>query len=372
MTNHMSVRLAWHDNGWNGRICDAPALNVYCIGQHSYLGDVILEQRSLEMENKCAGERCKDLHNGYVAPCSVSMNAFGADSVSGHLAIPKWMEGQAKGLDISIPPSTAFTWGYEGMYTDDVKASAAPGRTYDHNLRETKAKEHFDSFTNNKSLLFYYANYSNPFCEDDSRRYVVVGISRLKGMMDYQHYDDCTEKILADYAKGLIWQKGITSCYPDEGFHIPYEKYRNNPDILDRIVFFPDNPRSFKYASRAVADDEAIQYVSRFIEIVDVLIEIGDDTENWQNRKEWLNRLLAELWKNRGPYPGIPAILEWAGLSEFIGKYLENAITSFTMSCWNSCKTNVLSSAMPRSFMKPPRNRNGNSSVWRTRNRNSF
>ena len=28
MTVHISARLAWHQDGWNGRICDDPAANV--------------------------------------------------------------------------------------------------------------------------------------------------------------------------------------------------------------------------------------------------------------------------------------------------------------------------------------------------------
>src|SRR4029077_14951200 len=34
---HLTVRMAWHDNGWNGHICNAPADNTYCIGEHSLL-----------------------------------------------------------------------------------------------------------------------------------------------------------------------------------------------------------------------------------------------------------------------------------------------------------------------------------------------
>jgi len=31
MTTHLSARLTWHDSGWNGRICQAPALNAGCM-----------------------------------------------------------------------------------------------------------------------------------------------------------------------------------------------------------------------------------------------------------------------------------------------------------------------------------------------------
>ena len=43
MTIHMSARLAWHLNGWNGHVCEDPAENTYCVGSHSYPGEMIAE-----------------------------------------------------------------------------------------------------------------------------------------------------------------------------------------------------------------------------------------------------------------------------------------------------------------------------------------
>ena len=41
MTVHITARLAWHDDGWNGAVCRRPELNTYCIGAKSYPGDTI-------------------------------------------------------------------------------------------------------------------------------------------------------------------------------------------------------------------------------------------------------------------------------------------------------------------------------------------
>ena len=56
--------------------------------------------------------------------------------------------------------------------------------------------------------------------------------------------------------------------------------------------------------------------------LVDTLIEIGDDTEDWNKRKAWLNSVLNELWTARGPYPGFPSILESLGLHTFVSSYI--------------------------------------------------
>lgn len=54
---HFTVRLAWHDTAWNGRICEDPAANVYCVAEHSLLSDRIRMRRNLEVESRqgCPG-----------------------------------------------------------------------------------------------------------------------------------------------------------------------------------------------------------------------------------------------------------------------------------------------------------------------------
>jgi len=46
---HITVRQAWHDNKWNGRICKNPSENDYCIGDYSLLSSriILLEVRLL-------------------------------------------------------------------------------------------------------------------------------------------------------------------------------------------------------------------------------------------------------------------------------------------------------------------------------------
>jgi len=57
MIMHLSARLAWQVDGWNGRICKHPASNTYCVGSASYHGAMIAEQRDLEWAKEHAG-RC--------------------------------------------------------------------------------------------------------------------------------------------------------------------------------------------------------------------------------------------------------------------------------------------------------------------------
>lgn len=60
MTTHISARLAWHMDGWNGHICRNPAANTYCVGLASYPGHVIREHRDLEWEVQHHGRPVPD------------------------------------------------------------------------------------------------------------------------------------------------------------------------------------------------------------------------------------------------------------------------------------------------------------------------
>ncbi len=52
MGTHISARVAWHNDGWNGRICSDPGGNTYCVGAQSYPGQQIAEKWSLEWKTE--------------------------------------------------------------------------------------------------------------------------------------------------------------------------------------------------------------------------------------------------------------------------------------------------------------------------------
>ena len=246
MATHMSIRLAWHNDGWNGHICKKPCENTYCIGPHSYPGGLISEERDLEYEETHAGAPICN-HPCKVA-CSLSANAFGSEPIIAKIEPPDFWNGIGDPIQLKLPPYTACTWCYEEMYGPKVTDNGH----FNYEKRLNFAKDYFSQFEENKSLIFYCSGFSNPFSEDDADCYVVTGISRIKKIDDFYFYDNTNDEIKKKYAGGFAWQKPITSNYPDEGFCIPYWKYMDNEDIINRLVIKPSNTSSFKYGSRAV------------------------------------------------------------------------------------------------------------------------
>lgn len=311
MTIHLSARLAWHMDGWNGHICHKPASNHHCIGPHSYPGDQIKQNRDLAWEESVAGKSCAN-GNG-IPPCAYSINAFGAETLTAADEPPTFFKSGERTL-WPLPPATVCVWPYEEMYRDEAKT----GGRVDNAKRFELAKRFFAAIENDKSLVFHYANYSNPLSTEDVKRYVVIGVSRVKRLGEFQYYDGTDEDTKNAFAGGYIWQRNVETHYPDQGLRLPYHRYLDQPEVLERFSLFPENPRCFKYASRHISDDDALSLIEQFVEAVTFLRENGDTTEDWTVRLEWLNSLMAELWRNRGLYPGLARVFDTVGLAEAV------------------------------------------------------
>jgi hypothetical protein len=305
-------------DGWNGRICRNPAANTFCVGDYSYPGDQIKVGRDLDWERANAGRSCAQIDG--IPPCVYSINAFGRESVTANSHKPDWYP--ADEVEWTIPASTICIWPYEEMYREEV-VRHGKGQKYDYDKRIAYADEYFSHIEEGRSLVFYYANYSNPFSEDDAKRYVIVGMSRLKSLGKPRYYSVMADDDRQQYGGGFVWARDLTSHYPDEGFRLPYHAYVGDPDTVERFLVSPPNPRNFKYATRQFSDDDALELVERLIESVGALRGLGDISEDWSVRIDWLHSVVGELWTQRGLFPGMPAVLEHLGLARAIGVFKE-------------------------------------------------
>jgi len=324
MIKHLSARLAWHMDGWNGHICRDPKANTYCVGQYSYPGDLISTKRDLNWETQVAGRCCSTFDK--IPPCIYSINAFGKKRLTAFADPPDWFRDGSQTKYWDLLPATICIWPYEEMYTDEVKFPEGTNRIYDYDKRLEKAQKFFQELTPGKSLIFYYANYSNPFSEDDVKKYVLVGVSRIKQLGDFLYYDGISEENKRKYAGGFVWQMPITSYYPDQGFRIPYHLHLEQPEEIQKILYIPENERNFKYAARHVTDDDALDLVENLLVIVENLLQMGDRSDDWAVRREWLQSLVAELWRNRGAYPGLPNVLNYIGCHDLITYFRQQVL----------------------------------------------
>jgi len=316
MTTHLTLRLAWHNDGWNGRICQNPQKNTYCVGCSSYPGEMVRETRDLEWEIEHAGEKFADLSKP--PACMYSGSAFADQGNEVLSEPPSFFKDDTRTKRWTIPAATACTWPYEAMYNrDDIRI----GGRFDYEKRLRYSEEHFSPIKPHKSLVFYYANYSNPLSEDENPCYLLVGVARIKQIAPTLYYEGCSEQTLERY-KGFVWQRGVTSHYPEQGLRLPYHRYLTEPDMLHQFAAYPEDVNVCKYATKQVSDDDALGLLERLLESLRIVRDdVRDDSENWTQRIEWVESLISELWQSRGAYPGMPAILEVLDLKEAISGF---------------------------------------------------
>jgi exodeoxyribonuclease V alpha subunit len=323
MPTHITARLAWHSDGWNGSICKAPEKNTYCVGCKSYPGDVIARERKLDLERPLAGRQGDQLE-GYVPPCSYSYNAFGTSEVPSASNPPDFFFGGATRREWSLPPATVCVWPYEAMYAEEVKSNGY----LDNDKRRALTREFFEPIERDagKNLVFYYANYSNPLSEEEAPRYVLIGVSRIVSVGEELFYENVDEKIAERYAGGIVWARNITAAFPDEGVRLPYHRYIDDPERLAEIALVPEDPRLCKYGSKHLTDDEAIGLLEQFLDKIRVLRGLKDTSEDWDARERWVLERISSLWRSRGLYPGLLNALNVAGATALVDRVKKLAI----------------------------------------------
>lgn len=51
MSQHISVRVPWHDHGWDGTVCAAPGSNTACLRLKTFQRTVTIQQKLLSAAN---------------------------------------------------------------------------------------------------------------------------------------------------------------------------------------------------------------------------------------------------------------------------------------------------------------------------------
>ena len=62
--HHLTLRVAWHDNRWNGCVCQSPSKNPFCVAL-----DRIREERDDEAEDQIAGKGFWEIKPEQHPPC---------------------------------------------------------------------------------------------------------------------------------------------------------------------------------------------------------------------------------------------------------------------------------------------------------------
>lgn len=312
---HITVRQAWHDNKWNGRICKNPSENDYCIGDYSLLSSRIRHRRNAELEDKCSGcvPNLED-NNGYIPPCYWSINTFGDESFEVRHQHPMGRV-EAKDLYEELGPSSVFTWPFKFSFTRDRAQQKQQGN-YPKNL-EKRIERYFNRVKADETIVFTYCNYDNPVSGDE-QLYLITGCGLVRNVVEPEHFE------IANYDEVKSWPgnqnfptinwSAQVQLENDSLVRLPYHEYLEEAEesgdftFLDRIKVMVEEPqliRCFKYVSMDVGDDEAIFLLTKIKRSLDLVKEDGFYKQYpVEEALQKVEDLLEHCWHKRGYFPG--------------------------------------------------------------------
>lgn len=329
---HLSVRVPWHDNCWNGKFCNNPNENASCL----FLPRINLYKNA---DDERAGEEFPEFIDNEMPPCIAERCTFMCPrKITRKISHPytKTNEQYKHFLPKTFPmppysfAAVPFRWmrkdhndqsqiaeeyniDYDSNYEPDLGFSS--GWVQDHRNQKALLNKFFEPIIKGKSLCFFYAKHV-PFYENGDRVLIGVGrILRIGEIVEYDYKENGT-------ARSVIWERMIQHSIREDfsdGFVLPYqelfEKSKKNSEINmeDFVVKAPDWDQ-FSYATEHVTHDVAIDSILALEQSLKKISQVLD--KKFTKQFEWINDRISELWKSRGAYPGFGSVLSAMGIEE--------------------------------------------------------
>jgi hypothetical protein len=317
---HLSLRLPWHDRGWDGHVCDNPVANVYCSGEYGLKAHGIRDKKIDIEESSIKSQPVENLDKTeYHPPCLRTIQTFGGRKPLDFLNEPKEFLNTDKvrisPIPESIPCCCSGTWPYDQVFR---RAEDAPEDTPDEFKERygpedavNNIAEMFDHFKYGKSLAFYYLNYDNPL-NSERRKYVLVGAAEIDNISQQNSWEQIDLEKDRIYGR-MVWNRFVSNGYSDgRGVRIPYDLYlKAGLDPSDMLIEIPDEmSHHFKYVCRAFTDDEAAMLLRELLASLERGRNAAAVEWDWERQIAWINMALDRVLKDRGTFPGIGAVLE--------------------------------------------------------------
>lgn len=316
---HVTARMAWHDNGWNGTVCNDPASNTYCTGSHSLLSERLAREKSVSVERDHAGQKLDASLPEYLPPCFWSSCAFAEGETETVHRHPFAHYRKHKQINGVLPPNSIYTWPFRLSITQHSQRQFGQ---YFPDL-EQRIDRYCDRLEIDRSLIFFYLNYDNPVSADEYR-YALVGCARLSDLQTTGHFDfEATE--LQEIRSGdgmqnfptLNWALRLSHDGNGSAVRLPYQEYlahiAEHPDDerkLEEIRILIEEPAlvpGFKYVSEQINHDHALLLLYKLKRAFAAarehgIVDIGD-------ADKVVDQYIRELWALRGLYPGLGAVV---------------------------------------------------------------
>lgn len=341
---HITLRVPWHDAAWNGSICQAPKLNGTCVK----LPNIAANRRDYH-EEQYAGRSLSDLAEELWPPCVAErgtfMSPFGFTKTIRHPYVESSKEthGHLRPTQIRLPAYSAlaipFLWmrkdnmeSYREAHSLDLDINREPKLNFNDGWVQDLSNQQplldcfFGHVRPQESLCFFYMKHA-PWVEETGR--IIAGVGRVTAIAPGVEYEYERRGPL----RAMPWERAVThSIRPDmkDGFLLPYHAALKlagedpNFDPNNIVAFAPeDRIREFSFGSEHLTNDGAIAALMNCSEALHRTKQYLDGP--WEQQIRWIDARLAEIWKLRGPCPGLGAALAAFGIK--LGAFVAYALS---------------------------------------------
>ena len=354
MAQHLSIRIPWKDNGYNGFVCNKPCYNNACLRLKNISGS-----RDDELEEKLSGCPIKG-HEAEIpclseGGCFMSPDSYKKTTVHPYKASSNKTHRHFLETELVYPPfslpARPFGWTMLRKANDDnignlvrrfaidYDQSREPDLPFPTNWVQdaTNQRAIFKTFYEDvqvgSSLVIPYAK-QVPFIDDAKR--VVMGIGRVTSVTEPPEHNHTEEGSL----RSILWETMIGHSIRDDrkdGFLLPYremmEYAAEHPefDIRTVTVFAEDDYfDEFSYATEQLSYDAVISVLLQTIKVLEIIKDCIPG--NWNECIAWTKQRLQEVWRDRGPFPGLGSMLSAIGFQcgEVIAKEIKSYVNDLS------------------------------------------
>lgn len=354
MAQHISVRIPWKDNGYNGLVCNKPCSNTCCLclkniagEKNDSLEDSLKGQSILSHEEEipCLAEggcfmsetsftkqvihpysKTSPTHKGFL-PTNLMYPAFSYPARPFSWTMLKKKVGNVfiknvellkERFNIDYDPSREPDLGFDSNWVQDSVNQRAMFKTFYRNVEK------------NKSLIIPYAK-QVPFVEKSGR--VIMGIGFITDKVDPPDYNTNGGSV-----HSILWETMLQHSIRDSrenGFMMPYremmEYAAEHPDFdIQTITVFAPNDYfdDFSFVTEHVSYDAVISVLQQIIKSLEIVKKCIPNKGNWNECIRWTKERLDEVWLERGPFPGLASMLQIMGVrySELVAEEIKKSI----------------------------------------------
>ncbi len=333
MVQHLSIRIPWKDNGYDGRVCDDPLRNNDCLRLTN-----IAKNRDDQFEVGLRG--CPIAGQEGQIPCVAEGGVFMSPTEHSRTVIHPYKRGNSSThghfveTELVYPPfslpARPFAWtmlrkGPERDNENIVRLAERYNIDYDQarepmlgfstnwvqDARNQRAifKTFYENVRPGRSLAILYAK-QVPFLENPRR--VIMGIGFVDSITEPpEHKHDGAGEL-----RSILWETMLGHTIRDDrenGFLLPYKEMmayaRANPDFdMSSVAVTADDEyfAEFSYATEHLSHDAVIGVLLKILKSLQVINHCLPG--NWQKCIDWTNERLKEVWHDRGDFPGLGAM----------------------------------------------------------------